>query len=96
MAAKGYPALPAKGGRISNLDAAAQEGAVIFHAGTAEKDGALVANGGRVLAVTALGATVADASDIAYAAVKKVDWADGFYRTDIGWRAIAREEGAGE
>ena len=96
MAAKGYPALPAKGGRISNLDAAAQEGAVIFHAGTAEKDGALVANGGRVLAVTALGATVAEARDRAYAAVKKVDWVDGFYRTDIGWRAIAREEGGAE
>ncbi|MCC0029828.1 MAG: phosphoribosylamine--glycine ligase [Brucellaceae bacterium] len=96
MAAKGYPASPAKGGTIANLDAAAADGAVIFHAGTAEKDGALVANGGRVLAVTTLGATVAEARDKAYAAVKKVDWADGFYRTDIGWRAVAREEGTAE
>ncbi len=93
MAAEGYPASPKKGGRIANLDAAGAGGAMIFHAGTVMKDGDLVANGGRVLNVTARGATVAAARDTAYEAAGKIDWADGFYRTDIGWRAIAREEG---
>lgn len=92
LAAKGYPATPAKGGQIGNLSQAEQDGAKIFHAGTSEQDGALVASGGRVLAVTALGATTSEAQAKAYAAVDQVDFADGFCRRDIGWREIAREQ----
>jgi len=62
----------------------------VFHAGTALKDGKVVANGGRVLAVTAMGPTIADARTKAYAAVDKIDWPDGFCRRDIGWRAVGR------
>lgn len=92
MAAKGYPAAPEKGSVIKGLDAAATSDAVeIFHAGTAEKNGQLIANGGRVLNVTATGKTVADAQATAYTAIGKIDWPDGFYRHDIGWRAIERE-----
>ena len=66
---------------------------MIFHAGTARgADGRLIANGGRVLNVTATGATVREARDRAYAAAEKIRWPEGFYRSDIGWRAIAREE----
>ena len=64
----------------------------MFHAGTALKDGRLVATGGRVLNVTALGRTVSDAKDAAYAGVNSVSWENGFYRRDIGWRALAREK----
>ena len=92
MAAKGYPGTPEKGSVISGLDAAAGDGVEIFHAGTAEKDGALVANGGRVLNVTAIGRTVGEARDRAYVAVDRVDWPGGFCRRDIGWRAVAREQ----
>jgi phosphoribosylamine--glycine ligase len=89
MAARGYPGKPAAGGRIAGLDAAgAVPGVHVFHAGTAMRDGALVAAGGRVLAVSATGATLADAARAAYAAVDKVVWADGFCRRDIGWRAL--------
>ncbi len=91
MAAQGYPGTPAKGGTISGLDTAAGEGVEIFHAGTAEKDGRLVAAGGRVLNVTALGRTVGEARARAYAAVDRIDWPDGFCRRDIGWRAVERE-----
>ncbi|MEL7348180.1 MAG: phosphoribosylglycinamide synthetase C domain-containing protein, partial [Pseudomonadota bacterium] len=59
------------------------------HAGTAAQDGAILANGGRVLAVTALGADIAAARDAAYAAVECIDWPEGFWRRDIGWRALA-------
>ena len=94
MAANGYPASPEKGSVIRDLDKAEILPDVqIFHAGTAEKDGELVANGGRVLNVTATGKTVADAQAKAYAAVKAIDWPGGFYRSDIGWRAIEREKG---
>jgi phosphoribosylamine---glycine ligase len=91
MAAHGYPGKPVAGGAISGLDAAgAVPGVQVFHAGTAMKDGALVASGGRVLAVSAVGPTLAEAAWAAYAAVDKVVWADGFCRRDIGWRALGR------
>jgi phosphoribosylamine---glycine ligase len=93
MAAKGYPASPEKGSVIKGVDEATQLPDVqIFHAGTALKDGALTANGGRVLNVTATGKTVAEAQEKAYAAVKAIDWPGGFYRSDIGWRAVEREK----
>ncbi len=93
MAAKGYPGSYDKGTEIRGLEDAALDGDVeIFHAGTKSEDGRLLANGGRVLNVTARGKTVKEARDKAYAAIAKIDWPDGFCRTDIGWRAIAREE----
>ena len=90
IAAKGYPGTPAKGGAIAGIGEAEAEGAIIFQAGTGEADGKLVANGGRVLAVTAAGETLRDARDAAYAAVAKIDFADGFCRSDIGWRELER------
>ena len=90
MAAKGYPGTAEKGGAIA-LNDAQEQGAKVFHAGTALKDGALVANGGRVLNVTAMGASVTEAQRIAYAAVDKVSFPSGFCRRDIGWREVARE-----
>ena len=90
MAARGYPGTPQKGGAIHGLDAAAAGGALLFQAGTAQRDGALVADGGRVLSVTALGSDVAEAQRRAYAAVDAVDFPSGFCRRDIGWREIAR------
>jgi phosphoribosylamine---glycine ligase len=95
MAAQGYPDTPKKGGAISGLDAAEATGAKVFHAGTALADGALVANGGRVLNVTARGASVSEAQAAAYRAVDVIDFADGFCRRDIGWREVARERGEG-
>jgi phosphoribosylamine--glycine ligase len=89
MAAQGYPGGVAKGTEIRGLKEARSEGVEIFHAGTAIKDGKLVANGGRVLNVTAIGKTVREAQTRAYAAVDKIDWPEGFCRRDIGWRAIA-------
>ena len=91
MAAKGYPGTPQKGAVIAGIDSASDENVEIFHAGTAERDGTIVANGGRVLNVTALGPSVGEARDRAYAAVDKIDWPDGFCRRDIGWREIERE-----
>ncbi len=89
MCARGYPGEVVKGTEIRGLEAAsAEEGVEIFHAGTALKDGRLVANGGRVLNVTALGQTVKEAQSRAYAAVARVDWPEGFCRKDIGWRAV--------
>lgn len=94
MAAKGYPASYAKGGKISGIENAESTGAKVFHAGTALNDkGDLVSSGGRVLNVTALGATVEEAQRKAYAAVDKIDWVDGFCRRDIGWRAVKAAEG---
>ncbi len=92
MAAMGYPGTAEKGSPIRGVDEAAGEHVEIFHAGTAMKDGALVANGGRVLNVTATGATVGAAQERAYRAVDSIDWPQGFYRRDIGWRAIEREQ----
>ena len=94
MAAKGYPGDYAKGTRIEGLDDAAEiEGVEIFHAGTIAKDGAVLANGGRVLNVCALGATVTEAQARAYAAVDRVKWPDGFCRRDIAWQAVEQERG---
>ena len=91
MAANGYPGTPEKGGRIAGLDAAERAGAKIFHAGTADRNGSLVANGGRVLNVTATGNSVAAAQAAAYAAVDAIDFPSGFCRRDIGWREVERE-----
>ncbi|MBB6261805.1 phosphoribosylamine--glycine ligase [Paenochrobactrum gallinarii] len=93
MAAKGYPEAPQKGSVIKGLDEAAKtEDVKIFHAGTALKDGNLVANGGRVLNVTATGSSVSEAQTKVYEAIEKIDWPNGFCRRDIGWRAIIREQ----
>jgi phosphoribosylamine---glycine ligase len=90
LASKGYPGAYDKATPIATLPAASA-GAKVFHAGTALKDGQLVATGGRVLNATARGKTVAEAQAAAYALVDAVDWPNGFCRRDIGWRAIARE-----
>jgi phosphoribosylamine---glycine ligase len=92
LAAEGYPDTPRKGGSIAGIAAAEATGAKVFHAGTALKDGALVANGGRVLNVTARGASVTEAQAKAYAAVDAVQFPEGFCRRDIGWREAAREK----
>ncbi|OBV10828.1 phosphoribosylamine--glycine ligase [Erythrobacter dokdonensis] len=94
MAAKGYPGTPEKGGTIA-LNDAEEGGAKVFHAGTAVKDGALVANGGRVLNVTAMGRNVTEAQRLAYEAVETIDFASGFCRRDIGQKEVAREAAAG-
>jgi len=91
MAATGYPGTVEKGSVIRGIDAAAKDGVEVFHAGTASKDGEIVANGGRVLNVTATGKTVSEAQQRAYAAVDGIDWPEGFCRRDIGWRAVERE-----
>jgi len=95
MASKGYPGDYAKGTEIRNLDEASRvEGVQIFHAGTERRDGKLLAVGGRVLNITALGKDVAEAQARAYRAVDLIDWPGGFCRRDIGWRAISRIQGA--
>lgn len=89
MAANGYPGSYAKGTEIKGLDALpADSNRMVFHAGTASKDGMIVANGGRVLNVTARGASLAEARDAAYEMIDGIDWPEGFNRTDIGWRAL--------
>jgi phosphoribosylamine--glycine ligase len=93
MATKGYPGDVFKGSEIKGLKEASSPDVEIFHAGTAMKDGKLVANGGRVLNVTALGKTVREAQTRAYQSVDRIDWPEGFCRRDIGWRAI--KAGAG-
>jgi phosphoribosylamine--glycine ligase len=91
VAAKGYPGIPAKGGSIGGIDAAQSIGGVtVFHAGTALAEGRLVASGGRVLAVTAVAASLAEARERAYRAVDRIEFADGFSRRDIGWRELER------
>lgn len=92
MAAKGYPGSYEKGTIIRGLENVAEEKIHIFHAGTARKDGKIIATGGRVLNVTARGNSVTEARDLAYQAVSRIDWENGFCRSDIGWRAIAREK----
>jgi phosphoribosylamine--glycine ligase len=92
MAAKGYPGTPEKGSVIKGIEkAAAEKDVLVFHAGTQAKDGDLVANGGRVLNVVALGKSVVEAQAKAYAAVDLIDWPGGFCRRDIGWQAVKRE-----
>ena len=89
LAAKGYPEAPQKGGHIAGLEQAAQcEGVEIYHAGTRIEAGEMIASGGRVLDVTALGATLAEAQRRAYAAVDLIRFPGGFCRRDIGWRAL--------
>jgi phosphoribosylamine--glycine ligase len=91
MAAKGYPGPYAKGSEIKGVDAAnALEDVVVFHAGTKLEDGKLLANGGRVLNVTATGKDIKQAVARAYAGVAAIDWPEGFYRKDIAWRALER------
>jgi phosphoribosylamine--glycine ligase len=93
MAAKGYPGDYARGTRIDGLDDAAKvEGVEIFHAGTIARDGQILANGGRVLNVCAMGKTVGEAQQRAYAAIDRIKWPDGFCRRDIGWQAVEREK----
>lgn len=87
MAAKGYPGEYQKGTVIKGLDAAANT-AAILHAGTAEKDGEIVANGGRVLNVVATAPDFKTAREKAYKAIEAIDWPEGFCRRDIGWRAL--------
>ena len=92
MAARGYPEAPQHGGRIDGIPAAEAGGAKVFHAGTAlGADGALTANGGRVLNVTARGNSVREAQGLAYAAVDAIEFPDGFCRRDIGQKQVARE-----
>jgi phosphoribosylamine--glycine ligase len=93
LAAEGYPDAPRKGGEIRGLDKAeAMAGVTVTHAGTKREGDRLVANGGRVLNVTALGDRVSEAQARAYAAVDAIDFPQGFCRRDIGWRAVAREK----
>ena len=89
MAARGYPGAYVKGTAIRGLEALPEDSRnMVFHAGTAAKDGAIVATGGRVLNVTARGETLAEAQARAYAMVDAIDWPEGFCRRDIGWRAL--------
>jgi len=89
LAAKGYPEAPVRGSEIRGLAAAAADPAVqIFHAGTRRDGNRLLADGGRVLDVVALGPSIAAAQARAYAAVDRIDWPEGFCRRDIGWRAL--------
>ncbi len=91
LAAAGYPGRPLKGTEIRGLDAAAKiDGVEIFHAATRREGGRLLADGGRVLNITARAKSVAEAQAHAYAAVSLIDWPGGFCRKDIGWRAISR------
>lgn len=92
LAAGGYPDAYAKGDVISGLPTLEVAGEKVFHAGTSEKDGQTVTNGGRVLCATALGNTVSEAQQRAYELVKKISWKGMFYRNDIAYRAIAREQ----
>ena len=94
MATKGYPGDYAKGSVIEGVDdAAALPDVEIFHAATKAEGGRLLADGGRVLDVTARGKSVGDAQKRAYEAVDRIHWPEGFCRRDIGWRALAREKG---
>jgi phosphoribosylamine--glycine ligase len=89
MATKGYPGAYAKGSVIGGLDALPETSSqMVFHAGTTAMDGQITASGGRVLNVTARGATLAEAQQKAYAMVDAIDWPEGFCRRDIGWRAL--------
>ena len=93
VAARGYPGTPAGGGLIREIEAAEQvEGVTVFHAGTASEGGQIVARGGRVLAVTAVADSFANARARAYRAIDQIDFADGFHRRDIGWRELERQD----
>ena len=89
LAARGYPGEYAKGSVINGLDALPENSSnMVFHAGTAKSGGQIIASGGRVLNVTARGATLAEARARAYETVEQIDWPEGFCRRDIGWRAL--------
>ena len=88
LAAEGYPGAYMTGSEIRGLEAATEEGVLVFHAGTTESDGKIIANGGRVLGVTARAKTIKAAQKLAYKGVDAIDWPQGFCRRDIGWRAI--------
>ncbi|MCA0922070.1 phosphoribosylamine--glycine ligase [Pseudooceanicola nanhaiensis] len=89
LAAKGYPGAYEKGTEIRGLDALPETAfEMCFHAGTREEGGKVLSNGGRVLNVTARGATLQEARDRAYAMAERIDWPEGFYRSDIGWRML--------
>jgi phosphoribosylamine--glycine ligase len=89
MAADGYPGSYKKGSVIKGLDALPETSSqMVFHAGTTEAEGQITASGGRVLNVTARGATLREAADLAYDMVRRIDWPEGVYRRDIGWRAL--------
>ena len=92
LAAANYPGEPQKGDVISGLDAGNNIDVKLFQAGTSEQNGQVVTNGGRVLCATALGHTVLEAQQQAYQLAKQVSWNGMFYRSDIGYRAIAREQ----
>ena len=92
LAAGGYPESYRKGDVISGLSENKDTNSKVFHAGTIAKEGDIVTNGGRVLCATALGATVAEAQEKAYDLAKQINWQDVFYRKDIGYRAVAREQ----
>ena len=90
MATQGYPGPCAKGSQIRGLEELPEDSRhMVFHAGTAQRDAQIIATGGRVLNVTARGATLREARDRAYAMVDRIDWPAGFCRRDIGWRALA-------
>jgi len=91
MATKGYPGAYGKGSEIGGVDGLDSDTLTVFHAGTKREGGRLLANGGRVLNVTALGASVSEAQERAYRGVDAIVWPEGFCRRDIGWREIARE-----
>jgi phosphoribosylamine--glycine ligase len=92
MAAGGYPESYRKGDLISGLPEKEQEGIKVFHAATKTQKGKVVTSGGRVLCATALGISVTEAQSRAYELVKQITWDDVYYRTDIGYRAVAREK----
>ena len=91
VASNGYPGNFDKGEAIGGLEAVEAAGATVFHAGTAEKNGVIVNSGGRVLGVTAVAGSAAEAQRMVYTALEKLEWPGGFYRRDIGYRAVARE-----
>jgi phosphoribosylamine--glycine ligase len=90
LAAEGYPGAYEKNTEIGNADGLDSDNVRVFHAGTRREGGRLLANGGRVLNVTAIGETVAEARERAYRAVDAIDWPQGFCRRDIGWRALEK------
>lgn len=89
MAAAGYPGSYEKGSAIKGLDTLPEDSSqMVFHAGTTARNGQITATGGRVLNITARGATLQEARDLAYGMIERIDWPEGFYRKDIGWRAL--------
>jgi phosphoribosylamine--glycine ligase len=93
IAAGGYPGSYDKGMVIAGLDTVDTATSKVFHAGTSSRDGDTVTSGGRVLSVTGLGESIAEAKANAYKGVAEIHWQGAFYRDDIGWRALAREKG---